>query len=63
MMASTRWRGFTLIEMLVAVVVLVLLMKVAAPSFTSFVDRRRVIGAANELSTDIQYARSMAVSK
>jgi prepilin-type N-terminal cleavage/methylation domain-containing protein len=63
MQARSQHRGFTLIELLIAVMVVAVLLAVATPSFIDTLERRRVVGTANELSADLQYARSLAVSK
>lgn len=54
-------RGFTLIELMVAMVVMVILLGVAVPSFFESTARSRLQGAVNELAVDLQYARSEAV--
>jgi type IV fimbrial biogenesis protein FimT len=66
----TRWagrrpagRGLTLVELLVAVVITVILLGVAAPSFLSAFARVRLEGMVNELSVDLQYARSAAIRR
>lgn len=56
-------RGFTLTELLVTVLVTVVLLGVAAPSFLSAVARLRLEGMVNELSVDLQYARSAAIRR
>lgn len=50
--------GLTLVELLVVLAVLGVLLAVAAPSFADMLNRRRVEAIANELSTDLAYARS-----
>jgi type IV fimbrial biogenesis protein FimT len=55
-------RGFTMLEMLVVLVLVAVLAALAAPSFTEQVARRRLEGVATDLSTDLQFARSQAVS-
>jgi prepilin-type N-terminal cleavage/methylation domain-containing protein len=60
---ASREGGFTVIELMVVVVVAAILMMVAVPSFTNFFANRRVEGVATELSTDLQFARSEAVSR
>ena len=56
-----RQRGFTLIELMVALAVAVVLLSTALPSFFESTARSRLQGAVNELSIDLQYARSQAV--
>jgi type IV fimbrial biogenesis protein FimT len=60
---SRRARGFTLIELAVVVAVSVVLLMVVAPSFGAFFAAKRVEGLANEVGTDLQFARSEAVQK
>ena len=61
--ADRRPRGFTLIELMVTVALAAVLATLVAPSFSSFLAKRRVEGVAAELATDLQYARSEAVSR
>jgi type IV fimbrial biogenesis protein FimT len=53
--------GFTLIEMLAVLLVLVAILALAAPSFQEMINRQRVKSVANELAADMQYARSEAL--
>ena len=55
-------RGFTLIELLVVIAIAGILVALAAPSFTDQFARRRIEGVATDLSTDLHFARSQAVS-
>ena len=56
-----RPRGLTLVELLVAVVVLGVLAGLAVPSLNTFIMRKRVDIAANELMADLRLARSMTM--
>jgi type IV fimbrial biogenesis protein FimT len=56
-------RGFTAIELMVVVSVIATLLAVAVPSFQEQLARRKLEGAATELSTDIHFARTQAVSR
>ena len=57
-----RARGFTLIEFMVVVSVVVILLVLTVPSFTDQLGRRKVEGVATALSTDLQYARAQTVA-
>lgn len=57
----TRHRGFSLTEMVVTVAVLAILAAIAVPSFLGTLEKRRIIGAAEELVANLQYARSEAI--
>lgn len=55
--------GLTLIELMVVVALVAVVLTLAAPSFSSFFAKKRVEGVVSELVTDLQYARSEAVSR
>ncbi len=56
-------RGFTMIELMTVLVITGVLLSLAVPSFRELLARNRIEGVASELSTDLQYARSEAVSR
>jgi len=58
-----RYKGFTIVELMITIAILGILVAIAAPSFNESIARRRVDGIANELSTDLQFARAEAISK
>jgi len=53
--------GFTLVELMVALVVLAILVALAVPSFTDFFERGRVRNAAEDLVSLVSNARAEAV--
>jgi type IV fimbrial biogenesis protein FimT len=52
--------GLTLIELLVSVAILALLLTLAAPSFTSYIDRTRFTSGVDAVAASLQLARSEA---
>ena len=54
--------GFTLIEMLIVVVILSIAALAAIPMFSSGADMQ-IRSAANMIASDLEYARSMAISR
>ena len=63
MRAPLNRRGLTIIELMVVVGVVGVLAALAAPSLRDFMARQRVAAINAELVTDLQYARSEAVSR
>jgi type IV fimbrial biogenesis protein FimT len=61
--AASRDRGFTMVEMMVALLIAGVILTLVIPSFSSFLNKRKVDGAMAELSTDLQFARTEAVSR
>jgi type IV fimbrial biogenesis protein FimT len=62
-MASKRTHGFTLIELMVTGAIAAIVLAMAVPSFTGTLARMRMEGAINELSTDLQFARTEALRR
>jgi type IV fimbrial biogenesis protein FimT len=61
---STRSaRGFTLIESLVVIAILVVIGAIAAPNLRAFMVRNKVASMSNELTTALTQARALAVSR
>ena len=60
-MPARHQYGFTLIELMVAVAVLLILAVIAVPSFTSYLDKARVRGAADSVVNVIAQARQGGV--
>jgi type IV fimbrial biogenesis protein FimT len=55
--------GFTTIELMTTVVIAGVLLTLALPAFNDMLARRRLEGQANELVTDLSYAKSEAVQR
>jgi len=55
--------GFTVIELAVTVVVLVIVVTVGVPTFMSMVQKHRLLGAAEILYAECQWARSEAIKQ
>jgi type IV fimbrial biogenesis protein FimT len=60
---ATRSRGLTLVESLIVVAVAAITLSTAIPSFKKAMERRHLEGAAAQLETDIQHARSLAIAQ
>ena len=56
-------RGFTIIELMVAITVFAVMAVVAIPSFVGFVDRNRTVTSANSFLNALMIARSEAVKR
>jgi type IV fimbrial biogenesis protein FimT len=62
-MKHTRHLGFTLVELMVTIAVLIILLMVAVPSFQRTIDNRRIIGAADNILADLRYAQSESIKR
>ena len=56
-------KGFTLVELMVAVVVLGILIAIAVPSFTKQIQRNQMRSTMADFITAVAYARSQAVTR
>lgn len=62
-MTNARVRGFTLMEMLIAMMILAIIITLAVPSLSGFTANQRLIGAAEQVYSHLQQGRSEAVGR
>ena len=62
-MKQRTQKGFTLVELLIAMALAAVLLGIGVPAFTDFIRTNRMIGVTNELVTALQFARSEAVKR
>jgi type IV fimbrial biogenesis protein FimT len=55
--------GFTIIELMTVMIIAAILLVIAVPGFNDLLAKRRLEGQANELVTDLAYAKSEAVQR
>lgn len=60
---ESRQKGVTIFELMVTLIVAAILLSIAVPSFSNLYDKNRVKGAAEELSAQLQFARSEAIAR
>lgn len=62
-METTGQRGFSLLELLITITVLAIVTGIAVPSMQNAAEKRRTIAAAEEIYSQLQLARSEAISR
>lgn len=58
-----RYKGFTLIELMVTISVLGVIAAIAIPAASDYIDHRKIINAAEAVYGQLQYARSQAIAR
>ena len=58
-----RTRGFTLVELMVTLAILVILLAIGVPAMQGFLASRQVAGKADALTSAIRFARSEALKR
>ena len=53
--------GFTMIEMLITIAIVAVVVSLAAPSYSTFIEKRKITGGAEEIASFMMLARSEAV--
>lgn len=62
-MEKSRQSGFTIIELMVTLTIFAILMSLAVPGMSTLVEKRRLVGAAEEIYNRLQFARSEAIKQ
>lgn len=62
-MLIAKHKGFTLIEMLVAIAILAISMAFAAPAFQSWIGNSQIRSAAQQITTGVQLAKSESLRR
>lgn len=55
--------GFTLVELLIAITIVSILAAIGIPSFQQTMDKKRLVGAADNLLADMRYAKSESIKR
>ena len=63
MLNRTQQFGFTMTELMITIAILGILTALAAPSFTSLLERRKIIAAAEAIQSDLRWARGEAIKR
>lgn len=63
LLSRSYHKGFSLVEVLISISIMVIIVTIAIPSFTSFTKSSRVDTAYNELFFMFQYAKSEALKR
>jgi type IV fimbrial biogenesis protein FimT len=61
--ARARRGGFTIVELMITLAVAAILLMIAVPSFKHVIADTNLAGVNNDLSGDLQYARTVAASR
>jgi len=63
-MVTRYWEwGFTLVEMMFVIAIMVILAAIVTPNYQTFMAQRRLNGAARQIMSDLMHARMQAVSQ
>ena len=62
-MANNQQSGFSIIELMVAIVILVITLSIAVPSFSQFILNTQIRSAAESIRNGLQLARAEAIKR
>ena len=62
-MFKEKQSGFTLMELLITVAIVSILLSIAGPNFLDFFDRKRLVGTAEELASNLQFTRAESLAR
>ncbi len=62
-MIVCRAQGFTLVELMIAIVIVTVLVLISVPVFTSFIQNYRISASADQLFYYLQYARTESIKR
>jgi type IV fimbrial biogenesis protein FimT len=63
MMTRPRKPGFTLVELIITVAILIMMLAVAMPLFFQIIAQRRLTSAVERVVNDLRYVQSLAVTQ
>lgn len=58
-----REKGFTLLELMIVIAILASIATMAGPSVSGFIDKRKIINAAEAIYSQLLFARSQSISR
>jgi type IV fimbrial biogenesis protein FimT len=59
----TRYKGFTLIELMIVLAIIAVLVAISSPSFSDAAERKRLVSAAENISSDLEWAKVESIKR
>jgi len=63
LIAARRYRGFTIIELVIGMAIVAILFTMAAPAYRSWMENSRIRGAAHSIANGLNLARTEAIHR